>query len=330
MMNNNFYFLIFFVGFFSSAQVGLNTTAPEATLDMRGKNHLGDVDPKDGILVPRVNALTVNGSVNGQLVYLIADSGVFRKGFHYWNGTAWTAVTKDATNDAWVDDSVGTVVKLGTLSDGSTARPAGTEFSVNDSGRTSIGANDYTAMLTVNSPDTNSILKLKGLSNSGSKTAASIDYNKAYPLYSDSGGNIYYGSNVTQNSSTAATFDGPYTSTPTAQTLVSLNPGSVVKFTVYSGFAFGLPGVGATIYGEVLWSPVNKFQCRYFGTATGGVLTNNLSITGEGTDLLTFDFATGVDFILEKTSAGITYRNTSIPPDPVNIGFSVFNSFRTR
>ncbi|KAB1228615.1 hypothetical protein [Chryseobacterium viscerum] len=327
MMNNKFYFLIFFVGFLSSAQVGLNTTAPEATLDMRGKNHLGDVDPKDGILVPRVNALTVNGSVNGQLVYLIADSGAFIKGFHYWNGTAWTAVTKDATNDAWVDDSAGTVVKLGTLSDGSTARPVGTEFSVNDSGRTSIGANDYTAMLTVNSLNTNSVLKLKGLSSSGSKTVTSIDYNKAYPLYSDGGGNIYYGSNVTQNA-TAATFDGPYTSTPTAQTLVSLNAGSVVKFTVYSGFAFGLPGIGATIYGEVLWSPVNKFQCRYFGTASGGPDTNNLTITGEGTDLLTFDFDEGVDFILEKTSAGITYRNTSSPS--TNIGFSVFNSFRTR
>lgn len=51
-------------------------------------DHLGTVSSKDVVLVPRVNALSANGSVNEQLVYLIADNGTFTKGFHYWNGTA--------------------------------------------------------------------------------------------------------------------------------------------------------------------------------------------------------------------------------------------------
>ncbi|MCQ4141143.1 MULTISPECIES: hypothetical protein [unclassified Chryseobacterium] len=124
-------------------QVGINTTSPDASLDIRAKNHSGSspgaVTSGDGVLVPRVNALSVNGSVNGQLVYLIADAGGFLKGFHYWNGTAWTAL--DATNDAWTNDSAGTMIKIGTKSDGS-ARSSNTDFVATDAGRVGIGTND--------------------------------------------------------------------------------------------------------------------------------------------------------------------------------------------
>ncbi|PTT35811.1 hypothetical protein DBR28_11810 [Chryseobacterium sp. HMWF028] len=70
--------------------MGINGPQPDATLDVRAKNHLGVVTPTDGILAPRVSSLSVAGSVNGQLVYLTADAGGFIKGFYYWNGTAWT------------------------------------------------------------------------------------------------------------------------------------------------------------------------------------------------------------------------------------------------
>lgn len=81
-----------------SAQIGINTTSPETTLDIRSKNHLGAVTATDGVLVPRVNALSTNGSVNGQLVFLVADVGSFTAGFHYWNGSAWTPFGSGATN----------------------------------------------------------------------------------------------------------------------------------------------------------------------------------------------------------------------------------------
>ncbi|MCB9201845.1 MAG: hypothetical protein H6604_02185 [Flavobacteriales bacterium] len=129
----------------SYGQVGVGTDTPEATLDVRATNHLGAVTGTDGILVPRVNDLTTAGTVNGQLVYLVADAGSFTKGFHYWNGSAWVwmsdSATGDITKDAWIDNNGNTRIELGTLSDGTTARPAGTEFVALDNGNVGIGSN---------------------------------------------------------------------------------------------------------------------------------------------------------------------------------------------
>ncbi|WP_131401756.1 hypothetical protein [Chryseobacterium sp. JM1] len=137
---------LLFVGSTLFSQVGINTSSPEATLDVRGKNHLGAVTSKDGVLVPRVNDLSASGSVNGQLVYLIADNGTFTKGFHYWNGNVWTgfgnAIAGDTTNDAWINDVANTRVKLNSQSDGSTARPAGTEMVILDTGSVGIGTSN--------------------------------------------------------------------------------------------------------------------------------------------------------------------------------------------
>ncbi len=142
------------------SQVGINTSAPESTLDVRAKNHLGTVTAEDGVLVPRVNALSVSGSVNGQLVYLVADAGVFTKGFHYWDGTVWQPLagsggaSGDPSKDAWVDNTTDTRVELGSKSDG-TARAAGTEFVAQDDGAVGIGtpAPDGSAMLDVTAAD---------------------------------------------------------------------------------------------------------------------------------------------------------------------------------
>ena len=86
------YLFIFAINNNVTAQVGIGTTSPETTLDIRGTNHLGGVDATDGILVPRVNDLSTAGTINGQLVYLIANNGVYIAGFHYWNGSQWTAL----------------------------------------------------------------------------------------------------------------------------------------------------------------------------------------------------------------------------------------------
>lgn len=136
------------------SQVGVNTTTPETTMDIRGTNHLGAVTAKDGLLVPRVNALSVPGTVNGQLVYLTDNNGTFTKGFHYWNGTAWTPFAGggsgagDPSIDAWVDNPTNTRVELGGKSDGS-ARTAGTEFVATDAGNVGIATTSPTEKLDV-------------------------------------------------------------------------------------------------------------------------------------------------------------------------------------
>ncbi|WP_294303509.1 hypothetical protein [uncultured Chryseobacterium sp.] len=71
-------------------QVGINTTTPKATLEIVGKNSGGVVDPKDGIIIPRVNQVSnVSGTANSQLVYLTANDGSLVPGFIFWDGAAW-------------------------------------------------------------------------------------------------------------------------------------------------------------------------------------------------------------------------------------------------
>ncbi len=83
---------VFAINNIITAQVGIGTTSPETTMDIRAANHLGAVSSADGILVPRVNDLSTSGTIDGQLVYLISNSGAYVAGFHYWNGSQWTAV----------------------------------------------------------------------------------------------------------------------------------------------------------------------------------------------------------------------------------------------
>ncbi|MDN4029862.1 hypothetical protein [Chryseobacterium gambrini] len=152
-MRNFYIFYLIGLSCSSFAQVGINTSSPEATLDIRGKNDTGNagvavpgvVHGKDGILVPRVTALNVNGTVNGQLVYLINNSGIYNKGFYYWDGiSSWVGLSGggsagDLTNDAFVNDNTNQMVKLGTKSDGSTVRPLNTAFVIKDNGNLGIG-----------------------------------------------------------------------------------------------------------------------------------------------------------------------------------------------
>lgn len=54
-------------------------------------------------------------------------------------GTWQTLPAFDATDDAFVNDAANNIVKLGTRSNGTTARAAGTEFVITDNGRLGIG-----------------------------------------------------------------------------------------------------------------------------------------------------------------------------------------------
>ena len=103
-----FFGLFFLFSFNLLAQVGIGTTNPQTTLDIRGANHQGAVTATDGILVPRVSDLSTNGSQDGQLVYLTTMSGVFQKGFHHWSIDPATGVASwvplagvSAPNDSW-------------------------------------------------------------------------------------------------------------------------------------------------------------------------------------------------------------------------------------
>lgn len=101
-----------FIFSFGFSQVGINTSTPSATLDIRAVNHLGSASPQDGLLVPRVSDLANGGIEDGQLLFLIADwtddngtpaitsdDVVLTKGFHYWDADAtyWNTVGEQSS-----------------------------------------------------------------------------------------------------------------------------------------------------------------------------------------------------------------------------------------
>lgn len=90
-------FLFIFNGI---SQVGIRTNTPEATLDIRGQNHLGDVSSSDGVLVPRVTSLKTSGKTKGQLVFLNKDSGLLKTGFYYWDGIKWTPISNSKSTSS--------------------------------------------------------------------------------------------------------------------------------------------------------------------------------------------------------------------------------------
>ena len=161
--------------FAQEGRVGINTTDPKTTFDVNGKiDGSGNLLTTDitGMQAPRLTRaeLTAKGDVlygadqKGALVYitdvtagdaLTQRINITAAGYYYFDGAVWqkmaSASEADITNDAWVNDAPNTMVKLGTLSDGTTARPAGREFVILDTGNVGIGTT---------APNSNAILDL--------------------------------------------------------------------------------------------------------------------------------------------------------------------------
>ena len=69
----------------SWAQVGINTTAPSAQLDIRSSNQATPSNT-DGILIPKVDTFPATNPTiaqQGMLVYLTTTVGVNQPGYYY-------------------------------------------------------------------------------------------------------------------------------------------------------------------------------------------------------------------------------------------------------
>ncbi|MEC4005750.1 hypothetical protein OX283_013850 [Flavobacterium sp. SUN052] len=121
---------------FSFSQIGVNTTNPNAMLDVNSTNN--------GILIPRVQLTSITDVitvVNPQggalttstLVYNLAPAGIAPNnvlaGFYYWNGTFWVSIAGNTTG--WSLNGNG-----GT----NATAPFNTNFSTNDN---FLGTSDY-------------------------------------------------------------------------------------------------------------------------------------------------------------------------------------------
>lgn len=93
--------LLIFASLSVCAQVGVNTTNPQALLDVPATN-LSAPANTDGILIPRISAFpTVNptSAQHGMLVFLTTASGANSPGFYYWDNLAisWRPVGGSAS-----------------------------------------------------------------------------------------------------------------------------------------------------------------------------------------------------------------------------------------
>lgn len=105
--------LLFFIVncFLSTAQVGVGTTTPNATLDVTATNPTGPSTNVDGILIPRISrqrAQVMTGTPTSTLVYIDevttgTASGttvnVTSVGFYFFNGTIWEKIAAGLSTD---------------------------------------------------------------------------------------------------------------------------------------------------------------------------------------------------------------------------------------
>ncbi|MBF01867.1 MAG: hypothetical protein CMP76_01085 [Flavobacterium sp.] len=102
----------------SYAQVGINTTTPNAQLEIQSSNS-SNPSNKDGILIPKIEvfpAVSPTALQQGMLVYLINTVGVNQPGFYYWDNisTSWISL-KDASDADWF--AVGGTASPSTIND---------------------------------------------------------------------------------------------------------------------------------------------------------------------------------------------------------------------
>ncbi|MBB6372744.1 hypothetical protein [Chryseobacterium shigense] len=178
---------------------------------------------------------------------------------------------------------------------------------------------------------TKSALKINTISTTNGRQNADINYNIFSPLAADDSGNVFTQTDIRSNDN-AITFDGSYTTSgATNKILCTVNSGSILGFTVYTPFFQGQNGVGVSKYATVTWSRGSGFIIGAKGHDFGNNNVNNLTLTGSGTNKLTFDVQNGDDLIFEITGGNLVYRQVDS-----NTGtgrsepFNILKSFRSK
>jgi len=77
-------FLVYLPG---TAQVGINTITPKASLDIQASNPTSPSNT-EGILIPKVDAFpstNPTAAQHGMMLFLTTTSGSYAPGFYYWD-----------------------------------------------------------------------------------------------------------------------------------------------------------------------------------------------------------------------------------------------------
>lgn len=106
-METRLLLLLLMVSVSVRAQVGVNTTSPNAQLDIRSSNQAAPT-PTDGVLIPKVDAFPATNPTiaqQGMLVYLNVASGGNPIGFYYWNNPTTTWLPLKGTDGGTLDQA---------------------------------------------------------------------------------------------------------------------------------------------------------------------------------------------------------------------------------
>ncbi|MBC8883815.1 hypothetical protein H9X57_12035 [Flavobacterium piscinae] len=92
---------------FAVAQVGINTTSPNAQLDIRSSNQVAPAST-DGMLIPKIDtfpAVNPTAAQQGMLVYLTTTVGSNPPGFYYWDNTTTNWIPIKGTDTGTLDQA---------------------------------------------------------------------------------------------------------------------------------------------------------------------------------------------------------------------------------
>ncbi|MGV3695738.1 tail fiber domain-containing protein [Flavobacterium sp.] len=103
-MKNPYFAILLFAGQMIWAQVGINTTAPNAQLEIKSSNQAAPANT-DGILIPKIDAfpaINPTAAQQGMMVFLTTVSGGNSPGFYYWNNPTLSWMGISASSGNWL------------------------------------------------------------------------------------------------------------------------------------------------------------------------------------------------------------------------------------
>ncbi|MCC3216372.1 hypothetical protein LIV57_13960 [Chryseobacterium sp. X308] len=221
----------------AKSQVGVNTAAPSATLDVTAKNSTGTGTAVEGILIPRVDrqkAQSMTGVPVSTLIYVnsIATGtntgtalNIDAVGYYYYNGTVWTKLT----NPINIYNADGTLTGNRTVTQGAnTLAFTGTQanaFSVDGNTLSVDAANNRVGIGTV-SPTSKLVVKGTNAQPSAMGTA---NTNATFRVDGDTSHSLDFGT---------------YTTTPFGSYISSQNKASAATLPLVLNPAGGNVGIG--------------------------------------------------------------------------------------
>ena len=156
----SFFFTPFVLLAQNTANVGVNTRTPEATLDVLPSRSTGNTN--EGIRAPcltKTRLAAIASPKEGTMVYVVAQnatnfstysgsnaavSDVTAVGYYYFNGQKWVQM-----RGLWMNDTSRNMVQLRALSDNKTARANANQVFINDQGNVGLGYHDPRAKLVI-------------------------------------------------------------------------------------------------------------------------------------------------------------------------------------